>query len=49
MLLEFDRRQAAGEDAANISFGEIVGNRYRYMQARGRAALPALPRQGSGR
>ena len=35
VLLEFDRRQAAGEDAANISFGEIVGNRYRYMQAQG--------------
>ena len=33
VLLEFDRRQAAGEDAATISFSEVVGGRYRYMQA----------------
>jgi len=35
VLLEFDRRQVAGEDAAGISFGEVVSGRYRYMQAQG--------------
>ena len=35
VLLEFDRRQVEGEDAADISFGEVVGGRYRYMQAQG--------------
>ncbi|MBP6725532.1 MAG: DUF3365 domain-containing protein [Halioglobus sp.] len=35
VLLEFDRRQAAGEDAADISFGEVVTGQYRYMQAQG--------------
>lgn len=33
ILLEFDRRQAAGEDAAELSFGEYEGGQYRYMQA----------------
>ncbi len=35
VLLEFNRRQVAGEDAADISFGEVVGGQYRYMQAQG--------------
>lgn len=35
VLVQFDQRQRAGEDAANISFGEISGNQYRYMQAQG--------------
>jgi len=35
VLLEFDRRQVAGEDAADISFGEVVAGQYRYMQAQG--------------
>jgi hypothetical protein len=35
VLLEFDRRQAAGENAAAISFGAVVGGQYRYMQAQG--------------
>jgi len=35
VLLEFDRRQVAGEDAADISFGEVVASQYRYMQAQG--------------
>jgi hypothetical protein len=35
VLLEFDRRQAAGENAADIDFGEVVGGQYRYMQAQG--------------
>ncbi len=33
VLLEFDRRQAAGENPADIRLGEIVGGQYRYMQA----------------
>lgn len=33
VLQDFDRRQAAGEEAAGISFGEVVGGQYRYMQA----------------
>jgi Protein of unknown function (DUF3365) len=33
VLLEFDRRQAAGEAPADFRRGEIVGGRYRYMQA----------------
>ena len=34
-LEAFDRRQAAGEQAADIHRGEIVGDNYRYMQAQG--------------
>ncbi|MCB1702474.1 MAG: DUF3365 domain-containing protein [Pseudomonadales bacterium] len=33
VLLDFATRQAAGEDASNMSFGEVVGGQYRYMQA----------------
>ncbi len=33
VLLEFDRRQAAGEQAAELHFGEAVNGQYRYMQA----------------
>lgn len=35
VLFEFNRRQAAGESAADIYFGEVVHGRYRYMQAQG--------------
>jgi hypothetical protein len=35
VLLEFDRRQAAGEKPADIRHGEVVGGQYRYMQAQG--------------
>jgi len=35
VLLEFDRRQFAGEDAASISFGEVVAGQYRFMKAQG--------------
>lgn len=35
VLYEFNRRQAAGEPAAQLSFGEVVDGRYRYMQAQG--------------
>jgi hypothetical protein len=35
VLYEFNRRQAAGEPAAQISFGEVVDGQYRYMQAQG--------------
>jgi len=35
VLFEFNRRQAEGEDAADISFGEVVKGQYRYMQAQG--------------
>jgi hypothetical protein len=33
VLLEFDRRQAAGEQPAELHFGEVVNGQYRYMQA----------------
>jgi hypothetical protein len=33
VLLEFDARQAAGADAANIHFAEVVDGSFRYMQA----------------
>jgi len=33
VLLDFDRRQAAGENASDIRFGKVVGGQYRYMQA----------------
>lgn len=35
VLLEFDRRQRAGEEAASLHFGEVTGGQYRYMQAQG--------------
>jgi hypothetical protein len=35
VLETFDARQASGEGAAQISFGEITGKQYRYMQAQG--------------
>ena len=34
-MFEFNRRQAEGEDAADIYFGEVVNGQYRYMQAQG--------------
>lgn len=33
VLLQFDRRQAAGEQPAELYFGEVVNGQYRYMQA----------------
>lgn len=33
VLLEFDRRQAAGAEPAELHYAEVVGGRYRYMQA----------------
>jgi Protein of unknown function (DUF3365) len=33
VLLEFDRRQAAGENPADIRLSDVVGGQYRYMQA----------------
>jgi Protein of unknown function (DUF3365) len=33
VLLEFDRRQAAGENPTDIHLSEVVGEQYRYMQA----------------
>lgn len=33
VLLEFDRRQAAGENPADMRLGEVVGGQFRYMQA----------------
>ena len=33
VLLDFNRRQAAGENAADLHFGEVVNGQYRYMQA----------------
>lgn len=35
VLYEFNRRQADGEDAEDIFFGEEVDGRYRFMQAQG--------------
>lgn len=35
VLREFDRRQAAGEDPATISYSESTGTSFRYMQAQG--------------
>ncbi len=35
VLDNFNRRQAAGEAAAQINFGEVTGGRFRYMQAQG--------------
>ncbi len=39
VLRTFDARQAAGESASTISFGEVVGSNYRYMQAQGAAGV----------
>lgn len=33
VLLDFATRQAAGKAVTDISFGEVVGGQYRYMQA----------------
>ena len=33
VLLEFDRRRAAGEKPTDIRHGDVVGGQYRYMQA----------------
>jgi hypothetical protein len=33
VLLEFDRRRAAGEKPADIRHADVVGGQYRYMQA----------------
>lgn len=35
VLEDFDQRQAAGEAAAQLSFGETSGKQYRHMQAQG--------------
>lgn len=35
VLAQFDQRQAAGEKAVDINYGEIIGDSYRYMQAQG--------------
>ena len=35
VLERFDERQAAGEEASDIHFGERTGSTYRYMQAQG--------------
>jgi hypothetical protein len=39
VLRQFDERQAAGESAAAIHYGETVNGRYRYMQAQGVGAI----------
>ena len=39
VLQQFDERQAAGEPAAAIHYGETVKGRYRYMQAQGVGAI----------
>jgi hypothetical protein len=39
VLETFDRRQAAGEPAEALNFGEITGGKYRYMQAQGAGGL----------
>lgn len=33
VLEDFDRRQAAGETAASLTHGEVVGQHYRYLRA----------------
>ncbi|MAT95438.1 MAG: hypothetical protein CME59_22955 [Halioglobus sp.] len=33
VLLDFDRRQAAGEAAEQLLYGEVINGQYRYMQA----------------
>lgn len=35
VLLEFDRRRAAGEKPEDIRHGDVVGGQYRYLQAQG--------------
>ena len=39
VLEQFDRRQAAGEAAADIRYGEVTGDQYRFMQAQGVEAV----------
>jgi hypothetical protein len=39
VLEQFDARQQAGEIPPQISFGEVTGDQYRYMQAQGVGAL----------
>ena len=39
VLESFDRRQAAGEAADSLRYGELVGSHYRYMQAQGVGGL----------
>ena len=39
VLQQFDERQAAGEAAATINYGEAVNGQYRYMQAQGVEAI----------
>ncbi|RLA48625.1 MAG: DUF3365 domain-containing protein [Gammaproteobacteria bacterium] len=39
VLQQFDKRQAAGEAAADIHYGETVSGQYRYMQAQGVEAI----------
>lgn len=39
VLIEFDRRQAAGENPAEISYSEATHHSYRYMQAQGTAGV----------
>jgi non-ribosomal peptide synthetase component F len=42
VLEQFDRRQAVGEAAAGLSYGEVANGRYRYMQAQGVEAVCLL-------
>ena len=39
VLESFDRRQAAGEPADALYFGEVIGGKYRYLQAQGVGGL----------
>ena len=39
VLEQFDTRQAAGEAASDIRFGEITGDQYRFLQAQGVEAV----------
>jgi hypothetical protein len=39
VLASFDQRQAEGEPADGLHYGEVVGGNYRYMQAQGAAGL----------
>ena len=48
VLESFDSRQAAGEAADGLHFGELVGGHYRYMQAQGAGGL-CLTCHGQGR
>lgn len=42
VLNEFNRRQAAGENPANIKYSEATNNSYRHMQAQGAQGLCLL-------